>query len=394
LTISHWQDRARAEERAVDVAVVGGGVLGCATAFWLSEVAPERRIAILEAKRLGAGGSGRNAGFVLPILSTDYDADRRRYGARRARKLLQFVMESCRLVGERLGGGAFAYRQSGGLVAAGSAEEAGRLRESVASLRADGLPVAYLTAEAVNDRIVGQNYHGALYVPSAGALNPLAFTKHLAAASEATLLEHHRVLRIEGQPDGGSVLHTPRRKVRARQTVVTVGADLSRLFPSLKRFSQPTRAQMLATEPASETWLGVPVYSHDGNFYVRQLPGGVLLAGGARHRHRDEETGREDRTTPAVQNEVERYLRDHFPQARSLSVRRRWSGAMSFSPDRAPVLGRLPGSSDGFWAAGCTGHGLSFCMGLGRLLARGVAGTRTTDDVSLFSADRFSEKAA
>ncbi|MEM8601921.1 MAG: FAD-dependent oxidoreductase, partial [Bacteroidota bacterium] len=53
-TTSHWQAHTPAEPRtsplpdAVDVAVIGGGVTGCAVAYWLRQHAPNLRVAIVE----------------------------------------------------------------------------------------------------------------------------------------------------------------------------------------------------------------------------------------------------------------------------------------------------------------------------------------------------------
>ena len=68
-------------ELAVDVAIVGGGYTGMWTAWFLTEMAPQLRIAILEADICGGGPSGRNGGFLhgwwenLPYLVELYGAD-------------------------------------------------------------------------------------------------------------------------------------------------------------------------------------------------------------------------------------------------------------------------------------------------------------------------------
>src|SRR5262249_18735102 len=49
----------------VDFAIVGGGFTGLAAAAWLSSLAPEKTVALLEAERIGAGASGRTGGMVL-----------------------------------------------------------------------------------------------------------------------------------------------------------------------------------------------------------------------------------------------------------------------------------------------------------------------------------------
>src|SRR5262249_32801641 len=53
------------EDLDVDVAVIGGGVTRVSTALRLARRFPERRVALLEAKALANGASGRNGGFML-----------------------------------------------------------------------------------------------------------------------------------------------------------------------------------------------------------------------------------------------------------------------------------------------------------------------------------------
>src|SRR5258706_4785152 len=49
----------------VDFAVVGGGFTGLAAAAWLRHVEPNKRVALFEASRIGAGSSGHTGGMTL-----------------------------------------------------------------------------------------------------------------------------------------------------------------------------------------------------------------------------------------------------------------------------------------------------------------------------------------
>ena len=67
-----WDDAGPAEprpalagERAVDVIIIGGGFTGLSTAWHLLRRQPSLGVALIEARRLGNGASGRNGGQVL-----------------------------------------------------------------------------------------------------------------------------------------------------------------------------------------------------------------------------------------------------------------------------------------------------------------------------------------
>jgi glycine/D-amino acid oxidase-like deaminating enzyme len=149
---------------------------------------------------------------------------------------------------------------------------------------------------------------------------------------------------------------------------------------------------MLATAPAESNRVPVPVYSHEGGFYVRQLGDGTVLAGGGRHQHRAAEETDVDATTPAVQATIERYLHTHYPWTQALRIRQRWSGTMGFSPDGRPVVGPVPEHPDSVFATGFTGHGMGYGFRMGRLLADRICGTTRPDGYELFAASRFEEQ--
>ncbi|HKL87991.1 MAG TPA: FAD-binding oxidoreductase [Salinibacter sp.] len=390
MTVSHWQQTDRERTPAYDVAIVGGGIVGCSTAYWLGRRAPSLRVALVEARTLGAGASGRNAGFMLQGTAADYLTDVRRYGERTARRLWHFTRANRDLIADELRGSAFGWASEGSLTVAGDADEDERLKESVSRLRAAGAPVVYLDPDKTNTRLGSTGFYGGLYVTTGGVLNPLQLVQHLADKSGAEVHPHHPVEHIRWDPDGAT-LDTPHLQFRARRVVLAVGAALPTLVPSLSRYVRPVRAQMLATEPAASPSIPIPAYSHEGGFYVRQLDDGTVLAGGGRHQHKAAEETEVDTTTPAVQATIERYLHTYYPWTQSLSVRKRWSGTMAFSPDGRPVVGAVPDHPESVFATGFTGHGMGYGFRMGRLLAERIRGTRRPDGYDLFAASRFDD---
>jgi len=64
-----------------DVAVIGGGYTGLATAYHLKSAEPSLDVAILEAETTGYGASGRNAGFVMTLFGSSVGLMKMLHGA-------------------------------------------------------------------------------------------------------------------------------------------------------------------------------------------------------------------------------------------------------------------------------------------------------------------------
>lgn len=382
-TYSPWQQPL--PPAACDVAIVGGGIMGAATAFWLHRLDPALRVVIVEAETLAHGASGRNAGFLLPGTHTDYASAVHTYGRDAACRLWQFTAENARLVREQ-DAEVFDLSMTGSLIAAGSPEEAARLKEAAALLGEDGVEARYLPADEANARLHGEGFTGALSVPDGGTLHPVKLVRYLAAQSGATVLEGWPVTALEPGPSGARLV-SERGALDAEHVALTLNAFLPRLVPEAARFVRPVRAQMLATAPVRPL-LAVPVYSHEGFFYLRQLWDGRLYLGGARHLNAEKEVGYEDATTAGLQADLEAYLRTHFPSIGTPAIERRWSGTMGFSPDGLPAVGAVPNVPRAIWAAGFTGHGMGFGLRFGLMLAHRVLG-RDDEAADLFDVRRF-----
>jgi glycine/D-amino acid oxidase-like deaminating enzyme len=397
MTVSFWQRADLGPEVSCDVAVVGGGIIGASTAYWLKQQHPERDIVLLEAETLGYGASGRNAGFLLQGAAVDYATDVQRYGVERAEKLWDFTLENRQLIAAICTEEHIGFTGSGSVLLAGDAGEAERLLASAERLNARHQPVAYWNAERVEQEVRGRSFRGGLFIPSGATVDSLRLVREIAGLSGARLLEHHPVYELH--PTGERIaLLSPRRRVLATSVILTLNAYLPRLLPETSAFVRPVRAQMCATK-AIDAGLPYPIYSHEGYYYLLQLPSGELLVGGARHLHEKDEVGYADCTTDALQADLLAYLKRHFPHLKppdlTESIDHRWSGTMGFTPDGLPAIGYAGGLPQCLWAAGFNGHGMGYGFRFGQLLASIHDATHPNDFYTrMFSVSRFGDDAS
>lgn len=367
--------------RVCDVAVVGGGWLGAATAYWLARAGA--RVVLLESVHPAAGATGRNGGFMVAGTAEPYDQAMARVGREAARAVWELTLENRSLLREVLAREEIdcEYREPGHLALALGAAQGAALRRTVAALRADGFAAEWLDraqTQALVGTPLGPAIDGALYAPEDGLLHPVRLVVGLlgaAARHGATVVAGAPVRRIEAGA-GGVQVATDRGTTAAGAAVVAVNAWTDELVPDLAGVITPVRGQALAYAPLAPTFgPGMGAAVTPTGEYWHQTPDGSVVIGGCRATAPDYDVGvREAVPTAEVQAAIEHVLPRLFPALGGLRVARRWAGLMAFTSDYLPVADAAPGLPGVWVVGGFCGHGMPFGLVLGRLLAEAALG--------------------
>jgi gamma-glutamylputrescine oxidase len=349
--------------RRVDVALVGGGITGVALARRL--VRDGVSVCLLERDHLGAGATGRNAGFLLTGVAANYLAATATYGRARAAEIWQFTIDNHRLVAETLAGHDVGYARHGSWVLPASTEERNQLLASATLLREDGLPAEWHD-EAPDS---GGGPGGGLLTPADGELDPgRALAAMAAPLPPGVVFGGVEVVGIDASASEARV-YTRGAEVAAARVVLATNGYTRRLLPGLP--VRAVRAQMLATSPTPRSITERPVYSDFGYRYWRQLGDGRVLLGGFRNTAFEAEVGDDDAPTAAVQARLDHHLESVIPGAQ---VTHRWAGTMGFTPDELPLVGPVPGRPNVFVCGGYSGHGLGFAVNAAAVLVDSWSG--------------------
>jgi glycine/D-amino acid oxidase-like deaminating enzyme len=365
-TTSLWLDGVSrsypplAGDVTADVAIVGAGIAGVATAYFLASTGA--KVIVLEARGVAEAASGRNAGFLLAGVAENFVAAAHRYGERNALRIWHFTRHTQALVRSLVAehGIDCELRWNGSDQIPGDDDEWREIEGSSRRLSSEGVAVR-----------VDPAARRATYADD-GELHPVRWVRGLAAAAVAKGARIHESTRVDALARGE--LRTATGVVRAAAIVLCTNAYTAHLTGSRVR---PVRGQMLATAPAAPVFAR-PAYANRGYQYWRQTRDGRVVVGGWRDTAVDEEVGEEERTTDVIQKKLEAFLREHRITA---AVTHRWAGTMGFSHDALPYIGAIaPGL---FVCGGFTGHGMAFGPASAELVAMLVRGG-THPDADLF----------
>src|SRR5436190_6742295 len=340
------------EVDAVDVAVIGAGITGCACAAALAREG--KRVRVYDAGGIGEGASGRNGGFALRGAAARYDVARETYGVDAARELWRRTEQAVDGL-ESVAGGAF--RRTGSLRLAADVEERVEIQAEYEALREDGFAAEW-REELPHLR---PDFRGAIFHPTDGAVQPAAFVQRLAALAYdagVAFAPHRRVDSLD--------------EVEAGQIVIATDGSGRGLLPELDDALWPARGQVIATAPLPERLFDCPHYARHGFDYWQQLPDGRVVLGGFRDFSILTEMTDDETTTEPIQEALDAFLVEllgYLPQ-----VTHRWAGIFGLTQDLIPLVGRVP-DHDGTWiAAGYSGHGNVLGLLCGELVASAMLG--------------------
>ncbi len=375
--------RALASPVEADICIIGGGLAGLTAAHDLAKAG--RKVALVEARRVGWGASGRNGGFVSAGYSAGYERMAARVGKDAANQLFAMSIEGMKIVADNI-------RDLNITAAAPCPGILGTVRYDAGRGlmdRRDWLAkefdyhVDHLDRAALSKHVTSPRYHQALHDQNAFHFDPLAYCLGLARSAEAAGASIY-----EGTPAdalektlSGWVVTTPQGRITAREVLVTTGGYTDRLVPELHRAFLPIATYVMITKENPEL-IATAIHTKSaigddrraGDYY-RLVDGGKRIIWGGKITTRT--------TEPRELGKLlHRTMTDTYPQLAELPIDKVWTGLMSYGRHMMPQIGKMP---SGLWH--CTafgGHGMNTTAIGGRVVAEGILGQ--TDRYRRFAA--------
>lgn len=353
----------------VDLAVIGGGLLGLSTALHAARAGGSVRV--VEAGRLGGGASGLNGGQVIPGLKYDPETLLSMFGTARGEALIGFAASTADRVFELIASEKLAvpHRRDGWIQAAhtGKALRAAESRDR--QWRARGADVGMLSAAEIALLTGAQGYVGGWLDRRAGSVDPLALTLEIARVAVGAgvrIAQHTRATALRRGSSGWQVTTSGGMELTAKAVLVATNAYSDGLVPGLAETIAPLHSFQIATAPLSSARLATILPEGQAVsdsrrilVYYRRGPDGRIVLGGR---------GRMGLPRSAGDwHHLHRALLRLYPALADVAIEKRWFGRVAMTPDHLPhVHEPQPGL---LAVVGCQGRGVGLMVALGERLA-------------------------
>jgi sarcosine oxidase subunit beta len=372
-----------------DVIIVGGGIMGAATAFFLRKRGVS--VILLERGLIGQQASGVNFGNVrrmgrpveqLPLSN-------------RSREIwLKFKELFCEDVELLL---------NGQLRVGFTPSHEERMAKYAQDAKDFGLGMQMLSAKALHERFpyLGPEITAGCHAPFEGHANPRLAAPIIGRAGVregAQVFENTEIVSVEKDGEDFRVSAADGRIFRAPVVLITAGAWGNRIST---HFGEPVpmiakAPQMCVTEPvpyAIGPTTGALADVPEQVVYFRQVARGNIVIGGGGHEPVDLDTRRAyvnpSRTLLKLKN-APRVI----PAFKHLNIIRVWGGIEGYMEDSRPVMGpsaRVPGL---YYAFGFCGEGFQLGPGVGEVMAELIHTGTTTTPIEHYHIGRFAKLAA
>jgi 4-methylaminobutanoate oxidase (formaldehyde-forming) len=375
--------------------IIGGGIIGCSTAFHLAGLG-WKDVVLVERAKLTSGSTWHAAGLVGQLRTSA-----------NITQLLKYSVELYDTL-EKETGLATGWKMNGGLRLACNAERMTEIRRQATTAHSFGLEMHLLSPQEalklwplmdVSDLV------GAAFLPTDGQANPADIAQSLAKGARnrgVTILEETQVTGIIVENGRAAGIRTYKGDIKA-EVVVNCGGQWARQVGAMAGVSVPLQSvqhQYIVTEA-----LGAPkdlptLRDPDRLIYFKEEVGGLVMGG---YEHNPVPWLPQGETGDLPDNFAFQLLENDFehfeplleqalarvPALATAGIKQIINGPESFTPDGNFILGEAPELKNFYVGAGFNAFGIASGGGAGRALAEWVAGGEPPMDLWAVDIRRF-----
>ena len=380
---------------AFDVVVIGGGIVGAATAFHLSRMGCTN-VLVLDAGEPAGGGTGKSCAIIRSHYSITSNTELA------VRSLAAFRDFPAALGDEDADSG---FVNSGYLILAPEGPIADNLNQNLAAQRDAGattFPVDPAKALELHPLLDLTDIAAIGYEPESGYADPYRSTTSLLATAKrhGVIVRHSTPVRdlvVAGGRVTGVV--TDAGTINAGHVVSAIGPWTGKLaswinHPLPLEVSRHTVLTLRTNDDYPAVRPIIKDLTTANKMYFRPSSGGVVLVGTGDHGEPIDDPA--DMTVPLEEDFVHlqgTQIAKRMPSFDDAALVDSWYGPYDITPDWNPVLGAVGDIGGLTIAYGFSGHGFKLAPAVGEALAETVLEQPTTIDITPYRLSRFDEGA-
>lgn len=378
-----------------NVVVIGGGIFGCAIAYYYSKNNPGKKIVVLERNELCNAATSRAAALITKIRAKKY--------------FIPLSLETYRVIPEmeKILGESLDIKKVGVMHVAASEQRVNDLKELMSIAEEFNQPATYISNAEAHKKAPWLKTDEALcigFMPEEAYCDPYllgTFFARCAKLQGADLRQGVEVTEVIMYGNTAVGVKTTEGQIDADVVIIAAGAwaPIFAKQAGIDLPMAPTRSQYWITEradifPVNSSIVLLP----DAQAYARP-EGGSLLFGIREKRSFSVSPEKipaevshfsfsEDKGMNDLQEVIDRLAR-FFPTVYDIGLKYYVAGFSGYTPDNNLSMGAAPGVNNLLLATGCVGAGISVSGGVGLAFAEMAAGNQNPYDFSYFDIERF-----
>jgi len=360
----------------VEIAIVGGGLIGMLTAYALVKSGAD--VAVIEKSASALESSWAGGGILSPLYPWRYP-DAVNELAFKSQHMYASLVDDI----QRESGIDPQYRQCGMSILADDMDEAAYhwLRDH---------KITYTDSAPDWNRVESRRY---VYLPQIAQIRNPRFIKSLMVALEKRGVEfsfNNTVSAFEKSENGEFLLSTAKGQWQAKRIIICAGAWTAKLLGNIvptiasevapEMEINPVRGQMLLYL-APETLISSIILSK-GKYIIPRKDGRVLVGSTM------ENAGFNKATTGEAKFELKAFVEDICPVLSQYPIEQHWSGLRPGSPDGTPFIGEHPQISGLYINSGHFRNGVVMAPASAQLMCDLIQGNRTSVDPEAYALAR------
>jgi glycine/D-amino acid oxidase-like deaminating enzyme len=373
---------------STEVVIIGGGVSGALSAFFLNEAGID--CVVVDKRTIGLGSTAASTSLLqyeIDVSLTDLSAMRGEEDAVRAYKLCNDALHKMKNLCSQINFSGFAPTDS--LYYGVKKKDEQKLRTECDKRRAINLDVEFLDSQMLRS-LYTIGGHGGILSSNAAYADAYCLTHALfqhCLAKGLSIYDRTTVKKVREKSRSVELTTADHIKIKARHVIYATGYETTE---ALKKRIVTLRSTYVTISESLTDCDALPFHrtliwnTADPYLYTRCTPEGRILVGG-----RDDPFSNPLQRDKSISKKTKQLVHDFKKLIPSVPFipEFSWAGTFASSKDGLPFIGRYPGKKRSYYALGFGGNGIIFSLIAAEIIRDLIIGRRN-DDEDLFRFDR------